>query len=217
MSNCSRGSHGHQGSDRRRLGADARAADRDHQWRARSRSGRCGAGSDRRARDDQDAEPRRADAGRRNAAHGRPRFSRSPDAPAAHAGDHDFLVHRSRFRGHAEGAGTGRRGLPGQAARRKHSDAAGLRRGYSRQDPRREHGAPEVDVTCRRTAGADSCPAQGKFFATVAERKGDCDRRLDRRHRGDQGSAFVRYRRKCHPSSWCSTCRRPSLPRSRSD
>jgi two-component system chemotaxis response regulator CheB len=38
-----------------------------------SRSGRLGARPDRRARDDQGAEPRRADPGRRDAAHGRPR------------------------------------------------------------------------------------------------------------------------------------------------
>ena len=105
---------------RRRFGADAQPDDRDHQLAARH-----GMSSARR-RDPLVArelikqhQPRRDHAGRRDAAHGRPRLPRKADAPAADAGGDGVLADRARRRDHAARAGAGRGRLRDQAEDRR--------------------------------------------------------------------------------------------------
>src|SRR6266404_2195303 len=77
----------------RRLRGHAPAADRDSEFGFRHRSRGNGAGPLRRSRKNKIAQPRRAHARRRNAAHGWSRVSPQSHAAAPHAGGHVLVAH----------------------------------------------------------------------------------------------------------------------------
>ena len=106
-----------QGPGGRRLGAGAPDPGRDPQERARHRGGGHRLRSVHGAREDQGDQPRRADARRRDAAHGRAHVPGQPDAAATDAGGDGLLADRARRRDHAQGAGARRGRLRLQAAR----------------------------------------------------------------------------------------------------
>ena len=94
-----------QGPRRRRFGAGAPDPGRDaERARRTSKSSARPAIRSWRARSIKETQPGRADARRRDAAHGRPHVPREPDAPAADAGGDGVVADRARRRDHAQGA-----------------------------------------------------------------------------------------------------------------
>ncbi len=99
----------------RRFGAGAPDPGGDPEIRARHRGRGHRERSVRGARAHQGNESGCADAGRGDAAHGRPHVPVQPHAAAPDAGGHGVLAHRARRRNHVQGTGARRRGLRVQA------------------------------------------------------------------------------------------------------